>query len=376
MARPPASRKSTPPSSPPRTTSPRPARGPADAASTRDAASHQRKLQREQDGKDASAAAPAPPAAGRASAKTAVAKPGGAPAKNAQAQAVQAGERDQPASFPAQHLAKPGREADLAVKPRYLAPDYVGSGKLHGKVALITGGDSGIGRAVAVLYAREGADVTIVYLDEHEDAQETKRRVEAEGRRCLPLAGDVKDVAFCQQAVAATVERFGQLDVLVNNAAFQEHAESLADITDARFDETLRTNVYGYFQMARAALPHLGEGAAIINTGSTTGLKGSAKLIDYSTTKGAIHAFTKALASNLIERGIRVNAVAPGPVWTPLNPADRPAEDVATFGQHTDMKRAAQPEELSPAYVFLAAPSCSAYITGIVLPVTGSVGAI
>jgi NAD(P)-dependent dehydrogenase (short-subunit alcohol dehydrogenase family) len=381
MARPPTSRKNTPPPSPQTTKAPRPARAHDGAASERDAASHQRMLQREQDIKDASAAAPAPSPAGKASAKqaaakTAAAKSDGGSAKDAQAQAVQAGERDQPASFPAQHLAKPGREADLAVKPRYLAPDYVGSGKLHGKVALITGGDSGIGRAVAVLYAREGADVTIVYLDEHEDAQETKRRVEAEGRRCLPLAGDVKDVAFCQQAVAATVERFGQLDVLVNNAAFQEHAESLADITDARFDETLRTNVYGYFQMARAALPHLGEGAAIINTGSTTGLKGSAKLIDYSTTKGAIHAFTKALASNLIERGIRVNAVAPGPVWTPLNPADRPAEDVATFGQHTDMKRAAQPEELSPAYVFLAAPSCSAYITGIVLPVTGSVGAI
>ena len=169
---------------------------------------------------------------------------------------------------------------------------------------------------------------------------------------------------------------FGHLDVLVNNSAFQEHADSLADLSEERFDETLRTNVYGYFHMAKAALPHLKRGAAIVNTGSVTGLEGSPNLLDYSTTKGAIHAFTKALASNLIDQGIRVNAVAPGPVWTPLNPADKPADEVAKFGSQTDMKRAAQPEELSPAYVFLASPVCSGYITGIVLPVTGSVGAI
>jgi NAD(P)-dependent dehydrogenase (short-subunit alcohol dehydrogenase family) len=288
---------------------------------------------------------------------------------------VQAGGREQPATLPAQHIAKPGLESELELKPRFLAPDYEGSRKLQGMAALITGGDSGIGRAVAVLFAREGADVGIVYLSEHGDAEETLRHVEAEGRSGLLIAGDVKDPAFCRLAVEKTVQAFGKLDILVNNAAFQEHADSLQDITEERFDETLRTNVYGYFHMAKAALPHLSEGSSIINTGSVTGLEGSAKLLDYSTTKGAIHAFTKALAQNLIDKGIRVNAVAPGPVWTPLNPADKPAEEVAKFGSKTDMKRAAQPEELSPAYVFLASPVCSGYITGIVLPVTGSIGA-
>ena len=291
-------------------------------------------------------------------------------------EAVQTGQRHYPAQHPAQHLRKPGFEADLQQKPQFEAPDYRGSGKLQGMATLITGGDSGIGRAVAVLFAREGADVAFVHLkEEGEDARETCRWVEREGRECLSIVGDVKDPAFCKRAVEQTVRKFGKLDVLVNNSAFQEHAQSLDDITDERFDETLRTNVYGYFHMTRAALPHLERGASIINTGSVTGLEGSAHLLDYSTTKGAIHAFTKALAHNLIDKGIRVNAVAPGPVWTPLNPADKPADEVATFGQKTDMKRAAQPEELSPAYVFLAAPACSSYITGIVLPVTGSVGA-
>lgn len=290
--------------------------------------------------------------------------------------AVQAGVRAQPTRLPKQHLTKPGNEADLELQPRFLASDYQGSGKLENKVALVTGGDSGIGRAVAVLYAREGADVGILYLDEHDDAARTKQHVEAEGRRCVTIAGDVKDPAFCQRAVERIVQELGGLDVLVNNAAFQEHADSLEDITDERFEETLRTNVFGYFYMARAALPHLRRGASIINTGSVVGLEGSAHLLDYSTSKGAIHAFTKALAQQLLSKGIRVNAVAPGPVWTPLNPADRPAEEVAEFGKDTDMKRAAQPEELSPAYVFLASPVCSSYITGIVLPVTGSVGAI
>jgi len=290
--------------------------------------------------------------------------------------AVQAGQRDYPAEHPPQHLPKPGLEAQLQQKPQFEAPDYRGSGKLQGFATLITGGDSGIGRAVAVLFAREGADVAFVYLSEEEaDARETCRWVEREGRECLPIAGDVKDAEFCKRAVEETVRKFGKLDVLVNNAAFQEHADSLDDLTEERFDETLRTNVYGYFHMARAALPHLERGASIINTGSVTGLEGSPHLLDYSTTKGAIHAFTKALARNLVDKGIRVNAVAPGPVWTPLNPADKAGDDVATFGRKTDMKRAAQPEELSPAYVFLAAPCCSSYITGIVLPVTGSVGA-
>jgi NAD(P)-dependent dehydrogenase (short-subunit alcohol dehydrogenase family) len=290
---------------------------------------------------------------------------------------VQAGPRPQPENpVPAQHLRKPGHEADMALRPRFEAPDYQGSNKLKGMTALITGGDSGIGRAVAVLYAREGADVAIVYLEEDADAEETRRHVEAEGARCVLIKGDVRDPAFCRESVARTVKAFGKLDILVNNAAFQLHAASIEDITDERLDLTLRTNMFGYFQMARAAVPHLGKGSSIINTGSVTGLEGSAQLLDYSTTKGAIHAFTKSLASNLIAKGIRVNAIAPGPVWTPLNPADRSAEEVQDFGKDTDMKRPAQPEELSPAYVFLAAPSCASYITGIVLPVTGSVGAV
>ena len=283
--------------------------------------------------------------------------------------------RDEPRPpMPQQHLAKPGLEADMELKPRFEAPHYKGSGKLQGFSTLITGGDSGIGRAVAVLFAREGANVAIVYLNEHQDAEETRAHVEREGGRCLLIPGDVKDAAFCRSAVAQTVEAFGGLQVLVNNAAFQEHAKRLEDLTEERFDHTFRTNVYGYFHMAQAALPHMERGAAIVNTGSVTGLNGSKHLLDYSTTKGAIHSFTKALAANLAPRGIRVNAVAPGPVWTPLNPADQSPEDIAEFGQKTDLGRPAQPEELSPAYVFLAAPCCSSYITGTVLPITGSAG--
>lgn len=324
------------------------------AGNTDDVVERQNSIQKQQDEHDAAKAKSPQPAAD---------------------EAAQTSARTQPAPpFPAQHLAKPGRESDLEVRPRFMAPDYKGSGKLEGLGTIVTGGDSGIGRAVAVLYAREGADVAIVYLDEHEDAEETRRCVEAEGRRCELIPGDVKDPAFCKAAVAQAVEAFGRLDVLVNNAGFQEHADSLLDLTEERFDETLKTNVYGYFHMAKAVLPHLKRGAAIVNTGSVTGLKGSAQLIDYSTTKGAIHAFTMALASNLLPQGIRVNAVAPGPVWTPFNPADKTPEDIEKFGSMTDYKRPAQPEELSPAYVFLASAACSSYITGIVLPVTGSVG--
>jgi NAD(P)-dependent dehydrogenase (short-subunit alcohol dehydrogenase family) len=318
------------------------------------AAEKQRELQREQDRKE--------PSQGNSGGKD---KDKGAPQTSA---------RKYPDEMPAQHLEKPGLEADMQLKPQFHAPDYRGSGKLKGMVALITGGDSGIGRAVAVLYAREGADVAIVYLSSHEDADETRRCVEQEGRQCLLIPGDVKDSKFCRDAVEKTVAEFDRLDILVNNAAFQEHAHSLEDITDERMEETFETNIMGYMRMARAALPHLKQGACVINTGSVTGLKGSAKLLDYSATKGAIHAFTMSLASALIEKGIRVNAVAPGPVWTPLNPADQSASEIVEFGKQTDFKRPAQPEELSPAYVFLASPACSSYITGIVLPVTGSVG--
>lgn len=301
-----------------------------------------------------------------------------ASAKEAGAKAVQAGHRPEPENpMPAQQLQKPGLESEMDLQPRFMASGYLGSGKLDGMTALVTGGDSGIGRAVAVLFAREGADLAIVYLAaEQADAEETRRHVEAEGRRCVLIPGDVRDPRFCERAVRDTVDTYGRLDVLVNNAAFQLHAAKIEDISNERLELTLRTNVFGYFQMARAAVPHLPRGGSIINTGSVTGLEGEPELLDYATTKGAIHAFTKSLASNLLARGIRVNAVAPGPVWTPLNPSDRPAEQVKDFGKHTDMKRPAQPEELSPAYVFLAAPCCASYITGIVLPVTGSVGAV
>lgn len=282
------------------------------------------------------------------------------------------GLRDYPVPpLPAQHQAKPGVEARLDPRPLYDAPYWRGSGKLEGMVALIAGGDSGIGRAVAVLFAREGADVSVIYLEEHEDAQETVQAVEGEGRRGLAIAGDVTDPAFCRSAVERTVERLGRLDVLVNNAAFQEHGDAIEAISEEQFDHTVKTNLYGYFHMVKAALPHLGERGSIINTGSITGIRGSRQLVDYSMTKGGIHAFTRALSGQLITRGIRVNAVAPGPVWTPLNPADKEGETVANFGADTPIGRPAQPEEIAPAYVFLASPASGSYITGEIIPVIG-----
>jgi NAD(P)-dependent dehydrogenase (short-subunit alcohol dehydrogenase family) len=272
--------------------------------------------------------------------------------------AMQAGARRYPEPpMPAQHLKKPGKEAELELPPMYDAPYYEGSGKLKDMVAIVTGGDSGIGRAVCVLYAREGADVACLYLNEHEDAEATKRAVEAEGRRC--------------KAVQRVLKEFGRLDILVNNAAFQIHTTAFEELSEEQFDETLKTNLYGYFHMAQACAPHIREGGSILNCGSVTGIQGSKDLIDYAMTKGGIHAFTRSLAGHLIPKGIRVNCVAPGPVWTPLNPADKPAEKVAEFGKHSKMKRPAQPEEIAPAFVFLASPQTASYITGEILPVIG-----
>ena len=274
--------------------------------------------------------------------------------------------------MPAQHQAKPGIEAKMTPRPNYQAPLYRGSGKLQNKIALITGGDSGIGRAVAVLFAREGASVAIVYLRREEvDARETSGLIAAEGGRALLIPGDVRDSKFCRNAVERTVREFGRLDILVNNAAFQKHQEKLGDISEQQLNRTFQTNIYGYFFMAQAALRHLKAGSAIINTGSITGLQGSAKLLDYSSTKGAIHAFTKALAQNLVEKEIRVNCIAPGPVWTPLNVADKTRAEVRKFGASVPMKRPAQPEEIAPAYVFFASEADSSYITGEVLTLLG-----
>lgn len=276
--------------------------------------------------------------------------------------------------FPEQHQQGVGLEAKLDPRPRYRAERYKPAGKLEGKVALITGGDSGIGRAVAYLYAREGADVAINYLpEEQRDADETRSAVETLGRNCLMLPGDLGDPSFCQSLVDRTVERFGRLDILVSNAAHQNRKPGLAELDDDELVRTFSVNVYACFRLARAALEVMPDGSSIIVTSSETGIKGSPQLPDYSATKGALNAFTKTLAINLLPRRIRVNAVAPGPVWTPLNPSDdgMTPKRVARFGADSPMKRPAQPEELAPAYVFLASNADSSYITGVVLQVMG-----
>lgn len=267
---------------------------------------------------------------------------------------------------------KPGLDSEMDPKPRYKAPLYKGADKLKGKAALITGGDSGIGRSVAVLYAREGADVAIVYLAaEQSDAEETKRAVEDEGRKCLLLPGDVKDPKFCRDAVEKTVAEYGRLDVLVNNAAYQQRQDTIEDISDEQFDETFRTNIYGYFYMAKAAVAHLPKGGAIVNCGSIAGLEGNKTLLDYASTKAAIHGFTKSLALQLVERGVRVNCVSPGPIWTPFIPMSGSAKTTAEHGAGTPMGRPGQPEEVAPAFVFLASEADSSYISGEVMTLLG-----
>ncbi|HEX8448624.1 MAG TPA: SDR family oxidoreductase [Allosphingosinicella sp.] len=264
----------------------------------------------------------------------------------------------------------PGHESELEPKPDW-APRYPGSGRLQGKVALITGADSGIGRAVAALFAREGADVAILYLCEHDDARKTKEIVEGEGRKAIAIAGDVGDKAFCERAVAETVEKLGKLDILVNNAAEQHPDDEISDVTEEQLKRTFQTNFFGYFFMVQAARPHLKKGAAIINTTSVTMYQGSENLLDYSATKGAITAFTRSLSKNLIEEGIRVNAVAPGPIWTPLNPfGGQPPEDIPDFGKDVPMGRPGQPNEVAPSFLFLACED-SSYMAGQVLHPNG-----
>ncbi|MDB9316717.1 MULTISPECIES: SDR family oxidoreductase [Cyanophyceae] len=271
---------------------------------------------------------------------------------------------------PPQEQKPPGKESEMKPKPKADDPQYQGSGKLDNKVALITGGDSGIGRAVAIAFAKEGADVALVYLMEHDDAKETKHLVENLGRRVVAIAGDITDETFCQQAVEQTVEQLGKLDILINNAAEQHPKESIEEITKEQLERTFSTNIFSMFYLTKAAMKHLKAGSSIINTTSVTAYKGNAKLLDYSSTKGAIVAFTRSLSQNLVSKGIRVNAVAPGPIWTPLIPSTFPADQVATFGKQVPMGRAGQPEEVAPSYVFLASDDAS-YMTGQVLHPNG-----
>ncbi|HET6403689.1 MAG TPA: SDR family oxidoreductase [Candidatus Thermoplasmatota archaeon] len=268
---------------------------------------------------------------------------------------------------------RPGLESRMEPRPKAESDAYKPAGKLEGKVALITGGDSGIGRAVAIAYAKEGADVCIVYLDEHKDAEETAKRVRELGRKCVTLAGDVGDEGFCKEAVARCVEELGALDVLVNNAAEQHPVESVAEISAEQLERTFRTNIFGYFHMVKAALPHLKDGDAIINTTSVTAYQGNPKLIDYSSTKGAIVAFTRSLSLELVKKGIRVNGVAPGPIWTPLIPSTFSEKHVDTFGENYPMERPGEPAELAPTYVFLASSDSSYYSGQILHPNGGKV---
>jgi len=275
------------------------------------------------------------------------------------------------AQRPAQHQDRqPGLESEMKPKPIADDPSYRGSGKLQGKVALITGGDSGIGRAVAIAFAKEGADVAVLYLDEHKDAEETRSLVEEHRQTCLLIAGDIGDEKFCKRAIKQTVQKFKRLDIVVNNAAIQYPQDSLEDISSKQLEKTFRTNIFSYFYIAKAALPHLGKGSTIINTTSVTAYRGSPHLLDYSSTKGAIVSFTRSLSQGLVDKGIRVNGVAPGPIWTPLIPATFPAEDVAKFGSDVPMGRAGEPEEVAPCYVFLASDD-SSYMTGQILHPNG-----
>lgn len=273
--------------------------------------------------------------------------------------------------FSAQHQERqPGFEHEMHPQPRDEMQDYKPAGKLVDKIALITGGDSGIGKATAIGYAKEGADVAIIYKNEHEDAERTKELVEAQGRKCLLIAGDVGNEDFCKQAVQQTVDELGGLDILVNNAAEQHPQESLVDISAEQMERTFRTNIFSMFHMSKAALPHLRKGSTIINSTSITAYRGSSHLLDYSATKGAITAFTRSLSQSLAEKGIRVNAVAPGPIWTPLIPASFEAEHQEKFGDSEPLGRAGQPDEVAPCYIFLASAD-SAYMTGQVLHPNG-----
>ncbi|WP_175638283.1 SDR family oxidoreductase [Metabacillus schmidteae] len=280
-------------------------------------------------------------------------------------------QNQQKQTMPAQHQeVQPGHEDLMNPKPTFDDKEYTGSGKLKNKVAIITGGDSGIGRAVALFFAKEGANVVISYLDEQKDAEETKKYVEAEGQKCLLVSGDIGDETVCKDLVSKTVETFGQVDILVNNAAEQHPQKGIEDITTEQLERTFKTNIFSFFHLTKAVLPHFKKGSAIINTSSVTAYAGNEQLIDYSSTKGAITAFTRSLALNLAGKGIRVNQVAPGPIWTPLIPSTFPADQVASFGANTPLKRPGQPEELAPAYVFLASDD-SSYMSGQTIHVNG-----